>query len=98
MSTLAKLRNVIREEIRKELKFRNEASIQHKSNNTMALMPMLEDDGNSEITPEIVSNLYKDYSNKNHFLSLFGTSKFKLANAKQLEKMYQFLIKRQKNK
>ena len=98
MSTLAKLKEIIREEIREQLKFRNEVSAQSKSHNPMALMPMLEDDGNSEITPEIVSNLYKDYSNKSHFLSLFGTSKFKLVDAKQLQKMYQFLIKRQKNK
>ena len=96
MSTLAKLRNIIREEIRKELKFRNEASIQHKSNNAMALMPMLEDGGNSEITPDIVSNLYKEYKNKSHFMNTFGTSKFKLVDAKQLEKMYHFLIKRLK--
>jgi hypothetical protein len=62
----------------------------------MALMPMLEDDGNSEITPEIVSSLYKDYKNKSHFMNTFGTSKFKLVDAKQLQKMYHFLIKRLK--
>ena len=49
-----------------------------------------------EITPEIVENLYKDYHNKNHFISMFGTTKFRFVDEKRLVKMYQFLNKRVK--
>ena len=48
------------------------------------------------ITPEIVQELYSKYDNKQHFLSLFGTKKFHLADEDFLKRMYLFLIKKVK--
>ena len=51
---------------------------------------------NTEITPELVKELYCKYNNHSHFLSCFGTKKFHLQNQSTLVKMYNFLIRKVK--
>lgn len=47
---------------------------------------------NQNATAEKVKNLYSKYSNKQHFLNIFGTKKFHLVDDAFLQKMYDFLI------
>ena len=49
------------------------------------------------ITQEKVRELYQKLSNKQHFLIIFGTTKFHLASPETLKRMYDFLIKKVKD-
>lgn len=45
----------------------------------------------TEITPEIVKDLYTNYKDKFFFISVFGTTKFHLVSQETLIRMYKFL-------
>lgn len=49
---------------------------------------------NVNVTPEQVKELYDRYPNKQHFVAVFGTTKFHLAKQEYLERMYAFLNKK----
>jgi hypothetical protein len=48
------------------------------------------------ITPEKVKELYRAYNNKQHFLNLYGTTKFHLVDDAFLKRMHDYLIKKVK--
>jgi hypothetical protein len=47
----------------------------------------------TDITPEIVKNLYKKLSNKHLFLCVFGTTNFHSVSNEFLIKMHNYLIR-----
>jgi hypothetical protein len=48
------------------------------------------------ITPEKVKELYRAYNNKQHFLNLYGTTKFHLVDYAFLKRMHDYLVKKVK--